>query len=63
MAAGYLSRTLPGLLGGELSPGGSQEPVINALYDLELGPSLWASVSPWVKGAGEMVSKILSSLP
>lgn len=47
MGAGYLPRPL----GGELSPGGSQEPVVSALYDPELAPPLWASVSPWVKDA------------
>lgn len=52
MGAGHLPRPHPGLLGGELSPGGSQESVISALYDPELAPSLWASVFPWVKGAG-----------
>lgn len=52
MGAGYLPRPHPGLLGGELSPGRSQEPVISDLYDPELAPPLWASVSPWVKDAG-----------
>lgn len=57
--AGYLPRPHPGLLGSELSTGGSQESVTKGFHDPELVLSLWISVSLWIKGAGRTSLPVL----
>lgn len=61
--AGYLPGPHPGLLAGELSTGGSQESVMNALYDLDLVLLSGPQFPCGLKLLDVLVSEILSTVP